>query len=635
MKNLSVLLLIICLFVSPLSTAQNLSDTLQYSNNEFPQSLLLTNFDKQLNTYRLRSGLNFNKRFGKFQFFTNENLTSTLIRSNENNIRSEHFLFISSAFKLNNYIDLGLHINNNILTDSRNIGINKAALSSVTFYTKYSPRNDIYISPFLGYSNNNQIGQTDYGLIYGFEGLMNDYLISDIKIYSMLRLVNEDILPRKNSVRAFNVQLENNFDQNIQNFFTVKYSRNRKDFYFLADSATASFFNVKNNIQSRIETDYYFEDRLGNDYASTNIKWNVTGRLLWRNIDRDTRYKASPVISYSLFDTRINELKIEMESLVSYTSNFFNGVLRILYNERDEKNTTKNSGDNQSLLFEEKSELESRKNNNAKRITLSLSGNLNLSESDKINFSLYQNKLRYDTPSRENFDDRDELLSIIRFQYVKTFTPFFEGFVNADATINQTVYIFSEKSSNNNINRVFTLSAGGKYSGKMVRTTNSFSVSANYTVFDFEDINPNFKSFSFRQFTALDSTSIKFSRRFSILSYNYVKLSEQGNLRWNEFTTTPTRYLKEIFSETKLIVKPTRLSYAIGLRIFLLNTYNYKGTEKVINSKFLSIAPVTEIKLELLDVLYFRLYGWYEFITSNNGQNRQETNLSMQVNYYF
>ncbi|MCH7972826.1 MAG: hypothetical protein IH949_02860 [Bacteroidetes bacterium] len=635
MKNLSVLLLLICLSASTTSIAQNLSDSLQFLNNEFPQSLLLTNFDKQLNTFRLRSGLNFNKRFGKFQFFANENLTSTLIRSTENNVRSEHSLFISSAYKINNNIDLGLHIINNILTDSRDIGINKAAISSITFYTKYSPKNDIYLSPFLGYSNNNQIGQTDYGLIYGFEGLMNDYLLSDIKLNSMLRLVNEDILPRKNSVRAFNVHLENNFDKNIQNSFTVKYSRNRKDFYFLADSSTASIFNVKNNIQSRIETDFYFEDRLGNDNALANIKWNIAGRLLWRNIDRDTRYKTSSVISSSLFDTRINELRIEMESLVSYTGSFFKSVLRILYNERDEKNTIKNFEDNQSLLFEEKSKSESRKNNNAKRISLSLSGNLNLSESDKINFSLYQNKLRYNTPSSENFDDRDELLSILRLQYVKTFTPFFEGFVNIDATISQTVYIFSEKSSNNNINRVFSLSAGGKYSGKMVKTTNSFSVSANYTVFDFEDINPNFKSFSFRQFTARDSTSIKFSRRLSLLSYNYIKLSEQGNLQWNEFTTTPTRYLEEIFSETKLIVKSSRLSYAIGLRIFLLNTYNYRGAEKVIDSKFLSIAPITEIKFELLDVLYFRLYGWYEFITLNNGQSKQETNLSMQMNYYF
>ncbi len=374
---------------------------------------------------------------------------------------------------------------------------------------------------------------------------------------------------------------------------------------------------------------------MGNDYASTNLKWNIAGKLLWRNIDRDTRYKTSPVVSSSLFDTQINELRIEMESLLSYSGSFFNGVLRLLYNERDEKNITKNIEDTPNILFDEKSELESRKNNNAKRISLSFSGNLILSESDRINFSLYQNKLKYDTPSNNNFDDRDELLSIARLQYLKTFTPFFQAFINADATINQTVYIFSEKSSNNNINRVFTLTTGGKYSGKIVTSTNSFSVSANYTVFDFEDINPNFKSFSFRQFTARDSTSINFSKRLSLSSYNYVKLSEQGNLKWNEFTTTPTRYLEEVFSETKLTVKPSSLSYAFGLRIFLLNTFNYRGSEKIIDSKFLSVAPVTEIKLELLDVLYFRLYGWYEFITLNNDRNKQGTNLIMQMNYYF
>ena len=77
------------------------------------------------------------------------------------------------------------------------------------------------------------------------------------------------------------------------------------------------------------------------------------------------------------------------------------------------------------------------------------------------------------------------------------------------------------------------------------------------------------------------------------------------------------------------------MSYAIGLRVFQLNTYNYKGAEKVIDSKFLSIAPLAEIIIELKETLFFRIYGWYEFIALNNDQNKQETNLIMQVNYYF
>jgi len=635
LKNLSVLLIILFFLLICSTKAQNLSDSLQIIPKTFSTDQIYSNFNKQLNTYRLRAGLDLDKNIGKLNLYIKELFNSTLIRANENNIRSEHSLFINSTYRFKKKIDLGLLINNNLLTDDRDIGINKASLSSITFYTKYSPSGNIFFSPFLGYSNNTQIGQTDYGYIYGLEGLMDDYLISDMKFNSMLRLINEDILPRKNNVRTFNIQLENNFESNIKNSFLVKYSSNRKDFYFIADTNTAAAFNIKNNIQSRIETDYYFENRIGNDLSSNKIKWNIAGRLLWRTIDRDTRYKPFPIKNTSLFDTKINELKIEIENSISYTSSFLNGVFRFLYNERDEKNISKNPEANPSSLFEEKSELESRKNNNAKRLTLTLSGNLKLSKTDNLNFSLFQNKLTYDTPSTKNFDDRDELLSIMRIQYLKIFTPYFEGFINADATINKTVYIFSEKSSNNNTNRVFSLETGGKYSGKNVTTTNSFTVSANYTVFSFEDINPNFKSYSFRQFTARDSTSIKFTKRISFLTYNYIKLSEQGNLRWNEFTTTPTRYLKEIFSETKFIVKPSSLSYAIGLRIFQLNTYNYKGSDKIIDSEFLSIAPLTEIKIELEDILFFRIYGWYEFITLNNDQNRQETNLTMQVNYYF
>ena len=174
------------------------------------------------------------------------------------------------------------------------------------------------------------------------------------------------------------------------------------------------------------------------------------------------------------------------------------------------------------------------------------------------------------------------------------------------------------------------------YRGKYVSTLNSFEVSANYTVYDFEDINPNYRSYSFRQFTAMDSSLIKITRRLSFIHYGYVKLSEQGDLKWASFSTHPTRYLEEIYSEPKLGVKYNgSLELRLGLRIYSLDTYNFKDNIKVIDSKYLSLGPSTEVILAMNSSLSLNFYGWYEFISMSSGPDKQQANMAFQMNWNF
>jgi hypothetical protein len=339
--------------------------------------------------------------------------------------------------------------------------------------------------------------------------------------------------------------------------------------------------------------------------------------------------------SASSFDTKINESKLEFESTTSYlTENFFS-ALRFDYSERDEKHITKDFTGSIRSFYDERSDLEGMNNNTAERLSLSFIGGVKLSNSDVLSFSLYQNKLRYDTPSQENYDDRDELLSIIRLRYTKELNPFFNVFIGTEGTINHIVYIYSEESSNNNINRIIKLSTGGSYSGPTVTSTNSFEVSANYTVYDFEDIIQNYQSYSFRQFTATDSSRIKLANRVDFVHFGYVKLSEQGNLRWASFSTNPTRYLQEIFSIPKFVFYYDRSAVSLGLRIYSLNTYSYQDLVKTLDSKYLSVAPLTEFSLILRKSLNISFIGWYEFISSSSQAGTQQANLTMNVKWNF
>ncbi|MFZ0453536.1 MAG: hypothetical protein WAM24_07265 [Ignavibacteriaceae bacterium] len=637
----TILIIYFLFFPAKKADAQVLSDTLEYITVNNSLNKLSTKFDKLLNTYILNSNVFYNNDFGKFSFKVSEDYNSTYIKSAEKSIKDEHFFSTSTAYKLKPYLNIGISALNNILSDNRRIEINQASESNVVLFSQFIPEEKIYISPYLGYANNRQVGENDYGYLYGMEGLVNKLQVSDFDISSQLKLRNEDITPRKNIDRYFNLLVLNNFDQDVLNSINLKFSQSRRDFYYNADAVTARYFDIINNIQDRIETNYFLQDNLNYNNIFDNVSVNLSGGVNLRSIDRNTRYRSAAIATSpsfdtkSIFDTRIDELKIDLESIINYRTDNFNSALRFNYSERDEKHITKNFPGIDQRFFDERSDQENQKNNNAIRASLAWIGNLFFSPTDRLSFSFFQNKLRYDTPSPVNFDDRDEILSIIRLRYSKMLTPFFEAFISAEGTLNHIVYIFSEKSSNNNINRIVKLSAGGNYNGRNFASLNNFEVSANYTVYDFEDINPTYRSFSFRQFTATDSSSIDFNEKFGLSFFGYIKLSEQGDLKWASFSTKPNRFLTEFFAEPKFKFIYAPLQLSAGLRYFGINTYNYNGMIRKIDSKYLSVGPVSEILLYLNTSLYLRIYGWYEFITTNSTVKRQQANLTMQVNYNF
>jgi len=627
-------LLFIIIFI-PFLFSQSQLDSLDIIRTPSLSNYFYNNFDKQLNTYNLHSLLLMNIKAEKVHFNINENYNTTYIRTSGASTRDEHVFSATGYYDMSSYYNLGLNIDNDIYSDSRQIEINQASLSSLVLFSQINPLDKLSIAPFAGYENNRQVGENDYGAVYGGEGILNNFTTSDFILFSQVKFKNEDISPRKNTLRYFNFAAADSFSSDFRNKVNFQYFQNRKDFYYQADSITAAQFSVSNNIQSRIETINVLEDSLTYNRFLNMFSLDLAGRYTFRTIDRDTRYRTLVNQSASSFDTKVDETKLELESTTSYNEENFYGALRFTYSERDEKHLTKDFAGSIRSFYDERYDLESMKNNIAQRLSLSFMGGIKLSTTDLLYFSLYQNKLRYDTPSLDNYDDRDELLSIIRIKYIKELNPFFDVFVNLEGTVNHIVYIYAQESSNNNINRIIKLSTGGTYTGANVSSTNSFEVSANYTVYDFEDLVPNYRSYSFRQFTALDSSRVKLTNRVDLVHYGYVKLSEQGDLKWASFSTHPTRFLEEIYSIPKLVFYYNQSAISLGLRIYSLNTYSYQELVKILDSRYLSVAPLTEFSLILGKSLYLNLLGWYEFVSTSTQTDKQQANLSMNVKWNF
>jgi hypothetical protein len=602
----------------------------------YGEKLFTDGFDKQLNTYNFNTSFKSFWTVDNFFFGLNENYNSTIVKSTTQNVTDQQYLLAIAQYNLSDIMKVGLHLNNNLYFDNRDFAINQASVNSAAFFLKFIPMKNIEITPFGGLSQNNQIGETNKGFIYGSEVNIDKSNLGDLELSSMLRFQNEDISPRKNTIRLFNVEMKSSFEDNLKNIITGSYSEQRQDFYFTADPVTAMEFNITNNLQSRTETNYYLQDKILYVPSNSPLTMNLSGRISWRDIDRTTRYISFDNIANTPYDTYIQEFKIDLSSAADYVTDMLKLSFRFSYSERDETHQVKRSPGTSDILFNQRESLEEENNNNSQLANISLQSILNISRSDRLTFSIFHRKLRYDTPSDLNFDDRDELLSIGRILYEKEFNRFFKIFLNLEGNQNRIVYIFSERSANNNTSRLLKFSSGGTVSSGDFVTANSAEVSANYTVFDYEELNSNFQSYSFRQLVIRDSTSYKLTKTIELLLSGYLKFSEQGEFQWSSFSGNPIRSLDERLIEPKFVYDYYGLNFGIGVRYFETTAYSItNGVDKTKSSDYTSVGPTSEITYEISDKINLKLYGWYEFISNGTDLHREIANLDLKLSYRF
>ena len=636
-NNKSIFITIVLSWViifSSKSFAQALVDSSLYNIPISSLNRLFSDFDKLLNTYYLNTGFDLYGSASRFEYRINQNFRSTLIQSNDNSIRDEEYFYAIGKYRIWNGWKQGALIRSSMLSDSRKLGINQSVINQAILLSDLQPMYWLELIPYGGYSNNLQVDEDDTGPVYGIEGRINNLNLTDFDLNSELRFENEDISPRKNTIRLLDLLVTNPFSPEITNNLNARYSQYRKDFYLFADSVTALEYDIVNNLESRTETIFLLQDKLNYNNLFDLFEMELSGRLLFRTIDRELRYKSVNIQSPSIFDTEVEELGIILESGIYYRTETADVGLHISYFERDEKYITKRYSGIDESFYLERSQQEGRKNNNSYRAIVSLLGNFYFSKIDRLSWSLLQSKLKYDTPSPLNDDDRDELLSIARLRYSTYLNPFLQMFVNLEGTISHLVYLYASQSANNNVNRVLRLSAGGNYKGARFSSMNNFEVSANYTVYDFNDITSNLRSISFRQFIATDSTQYFITKNLSFIITPYIRLTDQGELDWNNFAEKPQRYLQEIFADPRFGISTNVTFIALGLRYFSLNTFRYIEKQRILNSEFLSVGPLFEMLIRT-QMLFLKLNTWYEFISDYGNVNRERFNFLLSMNWNF
>ena len=585
------------------------------------ENYVLTNLNNNINSAMLTSRVNLNIDYDKINLIIKNNYTSDVTKLTDNFYRDFNEFSGTANYKLSKTFKSGAGLQYRTLSDNKSIDINKDRNAFYYANMDYKPNNNFYINSKIGIRNEEQIGENNSGLggilSSEYTGMSLYNFISDGNV----NMSYDNLTQKTNYNLELNTNIYKRFTDKSENNTVVRFYDRRSDFYIPATGSIVSNFGVRNNIQSRLESFIYVEDKMRYG-VSDYVNLNLSGAYLAKFIN--SKYKFIPgaqnIIIENIYNAKVNENGFQAGGNLEYSTKKYYAKLWIVYSERVEQHVPTDIDTYPSTIIRELGKLENDKNNNSKNTSLVLEANAMITNTQSVRFSGSTSVLRYDTDSEDNFDDRDELNSVINFthKYDNLYNFILETtFEYNMATLS---YLFKEKSSNNNANKIYRLTSRSVFSPvKQILTKNSLQVLANYTVYKFEDIISQIQSFSFRQMTIADTTNYSISRNFFFDFFGNFKLYEQGSYNEKNFSERPLTYYDERKFYAFLGYKFTEnLIFSVGVNHFIQRQYNYDSGIKFLKRTISNYGPVGKLQYYFMKNSKIEFTGSKDFLESSD-----------------
>ncbi len=625
MKKTLFIIIVSSFFTEPAIFSQSDFTEIQtFIDSNITRNFLLTTFDNTQLSANLQSKLNFYRTAKKLNYYIKNYYSSAVTKLHPNlfrdfdNVKTGVGYFITPDFNASvNYFGM-------FYSDEKNIQLK--GTSSNMFYLgglfdKTVDGADINAELKAGYKFEQQFDEHNNGMSLSGDLNVTNLNISGYYTDGQVKIGWENLNPRRNNAILARLNISKSFSDNLSsNEFNGYFSRIRKDFYFPADLNTQNQFSVNNNIEKRTEYILKAFDRF--DYTiSQKATLYITLNPYFRDIYKENYY--IPVVnttSPSIYDTEIQELSVGGEASLNFNFRKVTVQLKTSYVERDEKHFLINPDRIKSIFVKEKEELEGSKNNHSSKFQIGSNVYYNISLSSRLEFSGIASILKYDTPSINNNDDRDELNFIVYLGHIYNNLKNFQLSNSVDLSLYHTVYIFGERSSNNSWNRVIRFTSRSDFNpSESFRTINTFNVLANYTVYDFEDLISSVKSYSFRQFNVKDSTIYNFSDFAGIDMYAELKLYERGELNWRAFSLRPVNYFEDKIINAELNYFFNKfITLSAGYRYFEQKRFSYTDGNRVFSNAVKTYGPMAKFRVYLKDNSLVEIIASYDYYKYGN-----------------
>ena len=619
------LILIISEFTFNIYCQSDFTNIQSFIDSNISRNFINTGFDNSNLSSAFTSKMNFYGNVKKYNIYLKNYYSSSVTKLSEKLFRDFDNIKAGAGYNINDNINLSVNYLGQFFADDKTFQLKGTSSNYLYFSGLYDgmlKNSQVYAFLNTGYKAENQIGEYNRGPSVSGEFDIINLNVSDFMVDGQLKLGYESLDPRKKSLVFTRLYFEKEFQNNLaRNEFDGTFSRIRKDFYFPADVFSKSQFGIDNNIEKRTEFIVKFFDRF--DYTvSDNISFYMTVYPYFRNVDKENFYiPTSTTVNPAIYDTQIQELSFTGDAALKISIGKLDAQLITTYKERDEKYFLINpSRINQSFIRQIELD-EAAKNSHISSFKLSTLLFYNLNIKNRIELSGNASILKYDSQSEENFDDRDELGFILYAAHRYNNLSNLIITTSIDLNLYHTVYIFAEKSSNNNWNRVLRFTSKSFFNpSKYFRNIGTFSVLANYTVYDFEDIVSSVQSYSFRQLNLKDSMIVNFSNSYGIDVYGEIKLYERGELNWSEFSQRPINYFEDKIINSELNYFFNKfIIISAGYKFFEQRRYNYVNGERVFDTFVRTMGPFGRIRFEWLNNSRIDLIGSYDYYSFGDG----------------
>lgn len=591
-------------------------------------------FDRNLNTFNWVGRLAIDTSFARTRFTAGAQLLANIIQPEGGAGRSsestQQNLMLGIRHPVTEFASVDARWSSLVFADNRGIGLNNAsshtALAGVTLF----PVDGLSLTPLGGYRWERQGELQDRGAAYGLEAELLPADLDGYRFSGSGRLRRDAIAPRVLENHAAQLGIYKPFGALSRDSLDIGFLQTRREFYSQGDSA----------IESRTDRYFSLANLLAYEVIS-NVMASVFVNVGSRVLDKEQRTLMDAAYSPTNFNTQIEEFRLDAYVQAEYHSSTdaAAALLRLAYSERSETHRAQPSEgmpSNIAVLFAERNREEQTKDNLARRVSLTGGVALPLFSATRLFLSGSAGILRYDTPSELNFEDRDELLIAVTLGLYHTFSRSLEAMVTLDGTMSHLVYLLKERSANNNINRVLRLSPRTIWRpAPWISTSNAFEVLANYTVYDFEQQVALVRSFSYRQFSWIDSTQVEFTPAVGLDFFAYLKLYERGLLRWDEFRErTENSYIDRTMALQLRFSPSASTMFAVGLRYFSQSRYLFKDGMKSPDSFTSSVGPTCAIRWLIGSHSRLQFQGWYERRRQPDGTFRSLASMTMHLYFH-
>ncbi len=484
----------------------------------------------------------------------------------------------------------GIYFNSWFQSDKQVSANNQFANHAMGLFAQKNIFTYFRISPYLGYQYARNRRHVDWGWDTGMSLKVNRYRFANYTA-NINAATNLDLYPTRR-----------NKEYDVVSYFATRFSGFSSDSLFLHYNDLSKQYYVADSIEQVNMHEREVQNKLFYDL-------NTGNRLLFQ-----TKLRSRDI---SYFNGR---------SVLT-----FENYLRYLHTGH--KLTT-------LFTFRTSSETQDNAGTYTDSRTLQTAFNLNIryrfNDRHQISLNTAYVKLQYDTPdSVINNDDRDELGFVSTLHYRWNISPVLTLDLLSYVYLYHQIYIYKERSMNNNWNRIYKLNPRFYYRCGAISNNLSTQVLANYTVYDFDYLTPDPRSFVFRKYIFSDSLLIHYLTHQSFGGYYRIELEDKGSFFAKEFAQQVLQSY-----DSRFLTLFLRNDHFLFFRLDIGYTF-YRRKEwrhvpvKKLSRKLTNQGPYLELAYTILPKILFSANASFLSLVDSRQAKRAYISGKLKLRYFF